>query len=327
MAGWPVTGHEWAVDLLERAIVSGRLSHAYLFAGPPQVGKTTLAKAFAQALLCEEGLGVPCGRCRTCRRIAQGRYADVQLIQAEKNTIQIEQVRDLQADAALSPLEGQRKVFIVRAIERASAPAANALLKTLEEPPSHVILLLTCVRRDQVLPTILSRCQVIGLRALPLDQVQAALQERWGVDAERAALLSRLSAGRLGWAVQAHTDPELWQARAQRLDELVTLTRGGPLARLAYAEQLSRHPEAIETVLGLWATWWRDILLIQRNNAEAIISLDRRAELTEQAGRFGPEQVENALTDILQTVRRLRANVNARLAMDVLALRLPSVGS
>ena len=181
MASWPVIGHEWAIELLAHAIRSGRLSHAYLFTGPSQVGKTTLARAFAQALLCETGQGAPCGEsaCRTCQRIAQGRYPDVQIIAAEKNTIQIEQVRALQADAALSPLEGRRKIFIIREIERATLPAANALLKTLEEPPPQVILLLTSTRRDQVLPTILSRCQIVALRPLPLEQVQAALRERW----------------------------------------------------------------------------------------------------------------------------------------------------
>ena len=217
MSPWPVIGHEWATELLAQAIRGGRPSHAYLFTGLSQVGKTTLARAFAQALLCETGQGAPCGGsvdpCRTCQRVAQGRYPDVQFIAAEKNAIQIDQVRALQADAAVAPLEGRRKIFIIQEIERATLPAANALLKSLEEPPPQVILLLTATRRDQVLPTILSRCQLVGLRPLPLEQVQTALQERWHVDEERAALLARLSGGRLGWAVTAHTDPELWQAR------------------------------------------------------------------------------------------------------------------
>lgn len=324
MAGWPVVGHEWAVDLLERAILGDRLSHAYLLTGPLQVGKTTLARAFAQALLCEVGNGVPCGVCRTCQRLAAARYPDVQFLMAEKNTIQIEQVRALQSDAALSPLEGRRKIFIIREIERATLPAANALLKTLEEPSPHVMLLLTCVRRDQVLPTILSRCQVIGLRPLPLDQVRDALVQRWGVEPERATLLARLSAGRLGWAVQAHTQRELWEDRARRLDALQAVAGEGRATRLHFSEQISRQPETIEQTLGLWATWWRDILLIQHGTPDLIVNLDRQAELAVQAVRYSPQQVEGALQDVLQTARRIRANVNARLAMDVLALRLPA---
>jgi DNA polymerase-3 subunit delta' len=323
MGGWPVVGHEWAVEMLQRAIAGNRLSHAYLLSGPAQVGKTTLAKAFAQALLCEVSPGNPCGACRTCHRIEQGRYPDVQVISAEKNTIQIEQVRNLSADAALAPLEGKRKVFIIREIERATPPAANALLKTLEEPPPHVILVLTAVRRDQVLPTILSRCQLVGLRALPLAEVQTALVTRWQVDAEHAALLARLSSGRLGWAVAHHLDAGLWQRRGQRLDELQALTAGGRVARLHYAETISRQPDDLEDVLGFWATWWRDVLLIQRGAGDAIINLDHRDQLAAQAGMLLPEQVEGVLALVMQTLRRIKANVNARLALDVLALRLP----
>ncbi|PKO22389.1 MAG: DNA polymerase III subunit delta' [Chloroflexi bacterium HGW-Chloroflexi-1] len=332
MATWPVIGHEWAIDLLIRAITGPahtggstdrRLSHAYLFTGPAQVGKTTLARAFAQALLCETQTGTPCGACRACQRIAAGRYPDVQFITAEKNTIQIDQVRALRSDAALSPLEGAYRIFIIREIERASPPAANALLKTLEEPPPQVILLLTSARRDQLLPTILSRCQIIGLRPLPLGQIQTALETHWAVDPQRAALLARLSSGRLGWAVNAHTDPELWPARAKSLDDLLALAADGYLGRLAYAETLSRQGDAIERTLELWATWWRDVLLVQRGLPADVVNLDRRVQLAQQAELYRSEQVEAALNDLIQTLRRLKANVNARLALDVLALRLP----
>ncbi len=323
MAQWPVIGHEWALDLLAQAITAGRLSHAYLFTGPAQVGKTTLARAFSQALLCAEGGGAPCGRCRPCQRISLGRYPDVQLIAAEKNVIQIDQVRALRGDAALSPLEGRYRVFIIREIERATLPAANALLKTLEEPAPQVILLLTSARRDQVLPTILSRCQIVSLRPLPLEQVQDALETRWHVEAERAALLARLSAGRLGWAVTAHTDPSLWAERSKRFDDLLALTRDGYVGRLNYAETLAREPDALERAVGLWVTWWRDVRLLQAGTPDAVINLDRCVQLSQQARLFQPEQVEMALADLIQTLRRLRANVNARLALDVLLLRLP----
>ena len=262
MSGWPVVGHGWATDLLSHAVRSGHISHAYLFVGPDQIGKFTLARAFSQALLCERGTGVPCSHpdnmCRTCRRVAEGRYPDAQIIAAEKNWIQIDQVRTLLTDAAIAPLEGKRKVFVIRQIERATPAAANALLKTLEEPAPQVVLLLTSDRRDLVLPTVLSRCQILSLRTLPLDEVRTALQARWGVDEDHAGLLARLSGGRLGWAVQAATDPHVWQTRSKYLDDLLTLTAEGHVGRLAYAEALSRASEGAEVALGLWATWWRE---------------------------------------------------------------------
>ena len=331
MADWGVVGHGWAVDLLAQAVRSDRVSHAYLFLGPEQVGKTTLAKAFAQALVCERAgaTGAPCGACRACRRVAEGRYPDVQVIAAEKNWIQIDQVRNLQIDAAVAPLEGKRKVFVVQEIERATPAAANALLKSLEVPPPHVVLLLTSNRRDMVLPTVLSRCQIIGLRAQPIDDVAKALQTRWAVDEDQAVLLARLSAGRLGWAVTAVTDADMWQTRSKYLDDLLTLTGEGHVGRLNYAEGLSRSSGQVETALGLWATWWRDVLLIQQGlldhqgQVEALLNLDRKSQLIQQAGLYRPEQVQSALTDLIQTLRRVRGNVNVRLALDVLLLRLP----
>jgi DNA polymerase III subunit delta' len=323
MAGWNVIGHEWALDLLSHAIRTGRPSHAYLFTGASHVGKMTVAAAFAQALVCERGTGTPCGACRTCQRVVQGRYPDIQVIKAEKNTIQIDQVRALLRDAAIAPLEGKRRIFIISEIERASPPAANALLKTLEEPPPQVILLLTTNRRDLVLPTILSRCQIVALRPLPAAQVGAALQERWQVDEEHALLLARLSGGRLGWAVSAATDAELWQTRAKYLDDLLALAQEGYLGRLAYAETLSKAADEVENVLGLWATWWRDILLIQRGLPGDVLNLDRKTQLLQHAALFRVDQVESVLTDLTQTLRRIKANVNLRLALDVLLLRLP----
>lgn len=326
MSPWPVVGHEWALDLLAHSIRGGRPSHAYLFTGPAQVGKTTVAWAVAQALVCEhstEGDGAPCGVCRTCQRIVQNRYPDVQFVSAAKNVIQIDQVRDLQTDAAISPLEGRYKVFIINEIERATLPAANALLKTLEEPASHVVLLLTGNRRDQVLPTILSRCQIVSLRPLPVVQICEALQAQWGVDEVRALLLARLSAGRLGWAVTTHQDPESWQARGRRLDDLLTLTAEGHLRRLAYAEALSRVGDEVEMTLRLWTGWWRDVFLVQQQLDGDVLNLDRKAQLAQQASLYRPEQVESALLDLLQTLQRIKANVNMRLALDVLLLRLP----
>ncbi len=316
-------GHAWAITLLQQAIIGNHLSHDYMLSGPEQVGKTALARAFAQALLCERQAASPCGACRTCQRIAQGRYPDVQVVMAEKQTIQIEQVRALQADAALSPLEGRYRVFIIREIERATQPAANALLKILEEPPPQVILILTSVRRDLVLSTILSRCQVLSLRALPEAQVAAALVDHWQVPPENSLLLARMSAGRPGWAVNAHADTRLWQERGRRLDDLQAMASQNDYERLAYVEELARQSSQVEATLSLWATWWRDLLLVQHGLAARVVNLDREAQLQAQAGHYRPEQIDRALADVTRTLGRLRGNVNARLALDVLALRLP----
>ncbi len=320
---WQVVGHKWAVDLLNRALASGRVGHAYLLTGPPQIGKKSLALNFAQALNCldEER---PCGQCLACRKIAHGSHPDVQLIEGEGGSLKIDQMRTLQHEAALSPLEGRWKVYIIRQMEQATAEAANCLLKTLEEPPAHVILLLTASQADALLPTIVSRCQVLNLRPLANETVQRALQERWGVDAERARLLARLSGGRLGWAVAASQNDTILARREKHLDEMMELLSQGQVERLGYAQQLSRNPEAAPELLHLWLSWWRDLLLAASDSSAGIINIDREDALRAQAQRYSLGQVRDFVEALRAAAWRLEHNANTRLTLEVLTLSLPT---
>ncbi len=319
---WRVIGHEWAVELLQRSLTNGRVAHAYLLAGPPQIGKTTLALNFAQALNCT-GEEKPCGECLSCRKIAHGTHPDVQVIEGEEGTIKIGQIRALQREVSLSPLEGRWKVYIIRQMEQATAEASNCLLKTLEEPPAHVVLILTASNTQALPPTIVSRCEVLNLRPLPIEEVQRALRERWKVEGERARLLARLSGGRLGWAVAASSDDELLRRRERCLDKLEELLGQGRVERFAYAQELSRDPEEVQEVLDWWLSWWHDLLLIRGGNQSEITNLDRQGPLVNQADRFGLRQIRDFLAALRDTAYALEHNANTRLALEVLMLSLP----
>ena len=320
---WQVIGHEWAVDLLQRAVASGRVAHAYLLTGPPKIGKRALALNFAQALNCLDQ-EKPCGQCVACQKIAHGTHPDVQVIEGEGGTIKIEQMRALRREVALSPLEGRWKVYIIRQMEQATAEAANCLLKTLEEPPPHVVLMLTASEAEALLPTIVSRCQVFHLRPLAIETVQRALQERWGVDIERARLLARLSSGRLGWAVAASQNEAVLEQREKHLDDMLELMSKGRVKRLEYAQKLSRDPEATREMLHLWLTWWRDLLLLISGSSVGIANIDRRDTLRAQAQRYSLSQVRGFVEALRATAWRLDHNANARLTLEVLMLSLPA---
>ena len=320
---WQVIGHKWAVDLLKRALASGRVAHAYLLTGPPQIGKRSLALNFAQALNCldEEK---PCGQCLACSKIAHGNHPDVQIIDGEGGTLKIDQMRTLRHKAVLSPLEGRWKVYIIRQMEQATAEAANCLLKTLEEPPSNVILMLTASEAEVLLTTIVSRCQVLNLRPLATETVQSSLQERWGVEVERAQLLARLSGGRLGWAVTASQNDAILDQRERHLNEMMELLSQGRVERLEYAQQLSRNPEAMPELLHLWISWWRDLLLATSGSSVGITNVDREDTLRIQAQRYSLGQVRNFIEALRATVWRLERNANTRLTLEVLMLSLPA---
>jgi DNA polymerase-3 subunit delta' len=329
LTSWPIFGHHWAVDLLDRALRAGRLPHALLLAGPTQVGKRTLALAVAAALICsaEEK---PCGQCRSCRLVAQGVHPDVRLVSADdsergrEGVLKIDQVREVQREASLAPMEARHKIFVLRELERANLPAANALLKTLEEPPAQVVMLLTSARPHALLPTIISRCQVLTLRGLPQQMVAEALVGRWGASREQADLLARLAEGRLGWAVQRLTDENAWDERTRRMAQARDLPRQNRVQRLAYAEELSRTSAALQPTLALWASWWRDVMLVQQGCSGSVRNVDLAADLAHDAAGFDPSHVQRYLARLQAAPTQINQNVNARLLLETLVLHLPA---
>ena len=318
--GWGIIGHDWAVRLLQRAVEEGSLSHAYLFTGPPGVGKGTLARALARALLCEAEADRPCGSCRACRLVEAGTHPDLHLVHPESATgrLTIGQVRELGRQLALTPSVGRHRVAILADFDRATPSAANALLKTLEEPPAYVVLVLLAPDADSLLPTIVSRCQVVPLRPLPLRLVREVLETRWGVEPERADLLAHLCGGRLGWAVRAADDPALLRRRRQRLEDLSTLLRASLVERFRYAAALADDPAGTEEALEIWTGWWRDVMVVAAGTDAPLTNPDLTDRIRRQAQALGVERAAALVKATRKTMDLLRGNVNRRLALEVL---------
>lgn len=320
---WSTIGHEWAIEFFRGAIEKQQVAHAYLLTGPVSVGKTHLALELASALNCA-GDDPPCRSCSACRRTAQGTHPDVALVEPDGDRIKIDQVRGLQRQLALSPHEGPWRVCIIADFQAATVEAANALLKTLEEPPSRVVILLTATDASLLLPTIVSRCQILALRAVPVERIERALVELWQEPEDRARLVARLSAGRVGWAIRAAKDPSVLAHRQRCIDELLSLMQRGKAARIRTAEDLSKDGSLAE-VISVWQTWWRDVVLVRSGCRELVVNLDYSDALNRFAGHCDLAEAESHVRDTESALQRLDQNVNARLALEVLLLGWPQV--
>jgi DNA polymerase-3 subunit delta' len=329
-----MVGQDDSVAALRHAVETGRLAHAYLLNGPRGVGRHTLARRLAQALACEvsDSRSEPCLECRACRHIEEGDWPDVERIAiggvcdisehrdhaADGSTrIRICQVRRVERVASLAPLRSARRVFIVDTAEELQPEAAHALLKTLEEPPASVVILLLATDLDGLLPTIRSRCQEIVLRPFAIPALAATLEQQLAIKAAEALNLARLARGRYGLAMQLHSDPSLRVLQESALDDLRTLLSATRNTRFDYAATLSgrwsKEREAVLAVLDFWSDWWSDRLQAAAG-----------ADVTAAAG---PEcSASDALRGLSATRRvreRLLENTNPQLALEVLMLDLP----
>ena len=327
---WGLLGHEWAVEMLKQHITHDSVRHAYLFSGPPGLGRRTLALRLAQALNCPQPVapGEPCGTCKTCQQIERMQYPDLAVIQAEKEggTLKVEQIRAIRQSLVLKPYQGSYRVALFLRFQEANANAANALLKTLEEAPAYVVLVLTADTPEQLLPTILSRCEVLRLRPLPVETVEGYLKEH-GADPTNARLLAHISGGRPGYALRLMQDKDTLDFRAQRLEDLQWLLPSTRRARFAYAEKLTERKneakEQLRETLQLWLSFWRDVLLCRAGAQTPLANVDYTAGIEALAGNLSLAEAHRLVVVAEGAIDQLERNVNPRLLAEVLLLDWP----
>ncbi len=344
---WGLIGHATAIRMLRKQLANPQkgsgIGHAYLFTGMSGVGRRTLALRFAQALNCTAPLmpGIPCGKCRACTQIDLMKHPDVHILQAaqEGGTLKVEQIRELQHSLSLAPYEARYRVALLLRFEEANPNAANALLKNLEEPPSQVVLLLTATNVESLLPTIVSRCQVMRLGLVPAALIAAGLQSARGVEEKEAQRLARLCGGRPGYALRMLEDPGILEQRRVWLEELMRLFSASRVERFAFAQNVAdfRARDAdkklimqndLRALLLTWLSFGRDVFLFTNGVAaddESINNPDYVKELRRVAEKSDSEFAGQFVLLLERTLKRLERNVNARLAMEGMLIDFPVI--
>jgi DNA polymerase III subunit delta' len=324
-----VAGHNLVQSRLIQAVKSNLVRHAYLFTGPAGVGKTTLALAFAQLLMCEHPdltAGDSCNTCGNCLKIAHGNHPDLTLVEAWEGNrlLGVDAVRESVIRLAnLAPTEANVRIFILPKVEQMTPNTTNALLKTLEEPPPGVVLLLTSTDLESVLPTVVSRCQVFTLHPVSTPVIEQLLISSYQADPDQAARLASAAQGRPGWAVRAYQHPGLLEERADLLDQIMGLARAGRDERLRTAATLAKDGDRARESLELWILWWRDVVLAASSTTHLISDGKARSEAERLAHSIGLQQAESFLHALLAAQDSLDQNTNARLVFDVLMFDLP----
>ncbi|MGC8834714.1 MAG: ATP-binding protein [Armatimonadota bacterium] len=357
-------GQEEAVRVLRGALASGHVSHAYLFYGPPGTGKSLTADIFARAVNCELSGDDSCDRCSSCLRSMHGNHPDVHVLTpgSEKGeNVGIQQMREMRSDVYLRPRFGRRKVYIVPEADRLSPPACHTVLKTLEEPPPYVTIILIAPDLAEILPTVISRCQLIRFTPEPLTVVQEALMKR-GIPEETAVLAAAYCEGRVGAAIRFASDSVFLSRRAKVLDILLSANsapraaalklaediqklasqKGKPSAEPAEPTSLSSEQEAAsdresayagpETALGkadlqgvvdIALSWYRDLLVVRELGAGGPLrNRDRLKELQQVAAELPTAKIQDLLEFLTQARYYLERNANPRLVIEQLMLKI-----
>lgn len=324
-------GHDWAVAFVARSHQGGAAAHAYLVVGPGHVGKFTTALAIARALLCEAY--PPCGNCRQCLLVSHEAHPDLRVLEMpeERKTIPLKDVHEFTEGIALRPLEARHKVYIIRNANDLSEEGANALLKTIEEPPPKTVVLLTAPSTSTVPATIVSRCQVLTLRGVGADDIAAHLVERLNVSRDEALTIARASRGRPGWAILAAGDPAIAAAQQQDAADLIRLLGSSRLDRIRYADQLadlwSKQPGDVRATLETWADVWHRVMLRQAHAGSPTEESSVADEVGRAARGLSPASVRGALAATLDVADALTRNANPRLWLETHMLLLPRLES
>jgi len=333
-----IIGQERAINILRSSIRRNRLTHAYLFSGPEGVGKRITALALAKALNCVEHSDSACGICLSCHKINGSNHPDVKVIEPQGLSLSIAQMRELQKEISLKPFEGRWKVYIISEAEKMTPQAANSLLKTLEEPPPHSLIILVTSQEYSLLPTIISRCQRIKFDLIPEAMISQRLQELCKISAQQADIIAILSGGSLGKALQMEEKGFL-EMREMIISSLSAAANSKPLQLLQLASRFSSEliqkednkglQERVDDIFDVIGSWYRDLLFLKLDPSrddsslrDILINADKEVILRSQLRNYSLPRLLELIAYFDEIKSALVNKVNIQLVWEVLFLKV-----
>ena len=319
------------VRILTTFLKYGTIPHALLFTGIEGVGKESTALAFAMACNCSGQNSdpgnpeseIPCGHCKSCRKIEAGNHPDIIRVTPSGPFIKISQIRSLCQTLAMKPYEAKRRVVIITGAQGMNPAAGNAFLKMLEEPPLRTILILLATHTSDLLPTIVSRCQQIRFKPISREKLESVLVDEHGINPGEAMILTTMAGGSISRALKMHQDQ--WVNRRNWLiNEMQALTSGPVNRLLAFGEQLSKNKDSLQDSLEVMKSWLRD-LVVGQMNAERVINTDLIPEIQNVSQKMSLSALLDKIDTIQETQNAIHTGTNLRLAMEAMLLKLARI--
>lgn len=320
-----ILGNEMVKDHFKKAIANHKISHAYILTGEAGMGRKSIANAFAMTLLCEKGGSEPCMSCHSCKQVMSGNHPDLIYVTHEKSgSIGVDDVREQINDTIMiRPYSSYYKIYIVDEAEKMTVQAQNALLKTIEEPPSYAVIILITTNQEAFLPTILSRCVQMKLKPLKDFTIKSYLTQNLHIPEKDADICAAFARGNLGKAIHLSSSDE-FRELFQKVMVLVKNVGTMDISMLLDCiREMKEQNFDIGEVLDLMQFWYRDVLMFKVTKDMNLLIFKNEYKMINETGEKVDYAGLEAILAAIDTARtRLNANVNMELAMELLLLTM-----
>ena len=320
-----VIGHKDILKYISSAVENNRVSHAYILNGERGSGKKMLANLFAMTLLCETGDNEPCGKCHSCKQAESGNHPDIIRVTHEKpNSISVDDIRtQVNNTVDIKPYQGPYKVYIIPQADMMTPQAQNAILKTIEEPPSYAVFLLLTENAETLLPTINSRCVMLKLRNIKDTLIKKYLMENLEIPDYKADMCTAFAQGNMGRAIMLANSDHFNEIREEAVQLLKHINEMELNEIVAAVKNISVYKLEITDYLDIIMIWYRDVLLYKATKEiDKVVFKDQLQSIKEQARKSSYEGIELILESLEKAKARLKANVNFDLVMELLFLTI-----
>lgn len=320
-----IYGHEKTIKALKSAMEKDHIFHCYLFLGEEAIGKKQVALSFAKTLLCKKGGTEPCNICNSCLKFDNWNHPDLEFIEPEKGLIKKEAIDNLIKSMNIAPLESERKIVIIDDCHKMGMEAQNALLKTLEEPPSYVNIILITSNISNLISTIISRSQLIKFNPVESQTIVDLIISRYMKSQEEASFIAHFTKGSIGKSISLCESQEFFERRDNTINHIHSIIKGDRMNIFKSVDFFIENKDQIDEIMDIILYWFRDLLIYKEiGNSSLVLNRDK-IQLLSNETFLDIDRINVIIDSIMETKRLIDQNVNYQLAIETMLLNMQEV--